>query len=70
MSQNVNGAATPSENMNYREKWRSVSHMMHTEKIAILAIQEAHLNQNMMEELGTSFEKNLNILISAHPDNP
>jgi len=43
---------------------------MHTEKIAILAIQEAHLDQNIMEELGTSFEKNLNILISAHPDNP
>ena len=69
-SQNVNGAAAPSENMNYREKWRSISHMMHTEKIAILTIQEAHLDQNMMEELGTSFEKKMNILISAHPDNP
>jgi len=44
--------------------------MMHTGKIAILAIQEAHLDQNMMEELGTCFEKNLKILISAHPNNP
>ena len=70
MSQNVNGAAAPSENMNYREKWRSISHTMHTGKIAILAIQKAHLNQNMTEELGTCFEKNLKILISAHPDNP
>jgi len=66
----VNGAAAPSENMNYREKWRLISHMMHTEKIAILAIWEAHLDQNMTEELGTSFEKNSKILISAHPDNP
>ena len=69
-SQNVNGAAAPSENMNYREKWRTISHTMHAEKIAILAIQESHLDQNMTELLGENFEKNLIILNSAHPDNP
>ena len=69
-TQNVNGAAAPSENMNYREKWRTISHTMHTEKIAILAIQESHLDQNMTETLGQSFEKNLKILNSSHPDNP
>jgi len=69
-SQNVNGAAAPSENMNYREKWRTISHALHTEKIAILAIQESHLDQDMTETLGRNFEKNLKILNSAHPDNP
>ena len=66
----MNSAAAPSENINYREKWRRISHMMHAEKIAILTIQEAHLDQNMTEELEINFKKNLKILISAHPDNP
>lgn len=56
--------------MNYREKWRTISHTMHAEKIAILAIQESHLDQNMTELLGENFKKNLIILNSAHPDNP
>jgi len=70
MSQNVNGAAIPSENMSYREKWKSISNTIHTEKIAILAIQEAHLDQSMTEQLERAFEKNLKILISAPPKNP
>ena len=69
-SQNVNGAAAPSENMSYREKWRTISGAVHTEKAAILAIQESHLDQDMTEQLGRNFEKNLKILNSAHPDNP
>ena len=69
-SQNVNGVAAPSENMNYKEKWRTISNTMHTEKIAILAIQETHLDQSMAENLGRIFEKNLKILNSANPDNP
>ena len=69
-SQNVNGAAAPSENMSHKEKWRAISHAIHTEKTAILAIQESHLDQDMTEVLGRNFEKNLMILNSAHPDNP
>jgi len=70
MSQNVNGAATPSEYMNHREKWRTISDTMHAEKIAILAIQESHLDQDMTGQLGRNYEKNLKILNSAHPENP
>jgi hypothetical protein len=69
-SQNVNGAAAPSEHMNYREKWRTISGAIHTEKAMILAIQESHLDQGMTDQLGENFEKNLKILNSAHPDNP
>jgi len=69
-SQNVNGAATPSEHMNYKEKWKSISQTIHAEKIAVLAIQESHLDQDMAEQLERSFEKNLRILNSAHPNNP
>jgi len=56
--------------MNYKAKWRTISDMMHTEKIAVLAIQESHLDEGLTELLGKSFEKNLKILNSAHPDNP
>jgi len=56
--------------MNYRGKWGMISHTMHTEKIAILVIQETHLDQGMTEQLGRNFQKNLIILNSAHPDNP
>ena len=69
-SQNVNRAAAPAENMNHREKWRAISDTVHAEKIAILAIQESHLDQDMTETLGRNFEKNLKIMISALPDNP
>ena len=56
--------------MNYREKWRAISGAIHSEKAAILAIQESHLDQRMTEQLGENFEKNLKILNSAHPNNP
>ena len=69
-SQNVNGAAAPSEHMNYKEKWKSISQVIHAEKIVVLAIQESHLDQDMAEQLGRSFKKNLRILNSAHPNNP
>jgi len=69
-SQNVNGAAAPCEHMNHREKWRTISDTMHAEKIAILAIQESHLDQDMTGQLGRNYEKNLKILNSAHPENP
>jgi len=68
--QNVNGVTAPSENMNYKEKWKTISDTMHAEKIAILVIQESHLNQSMTENLSKIFEKNLKILNSANPDSP
>jgi len=42
--QNVNRVTAPSENMNYKEKWKTISDTMHAKKIAILVIQESHLN--------------------------
>jgi len=69
-SQNVNGATAPSENINYKAKWRTISDTMRTEKIAVLAIQESHLDEGLTELLGKSFEKNLKILNSTHPENP
>ena len=48
---NLNGAAAPSENMSFYEKWNRISQMIQSEKIAILAVQETHLDQNMINQL-------------------
>ena len=69
-SVNMNGAAAPSENMNYVAKWGRISKMMNEEKIAILAIQETHLDQTMTEQIQSVFEKNLKIIVLAHLESP
>jgi len=67
---NMNGAAAPSENMNYMAKWGRVSKVIHNEKIAILAIQETHLDQSMTERIQTMLQKNFEVIVLAHPKNP
>ena len=69
-SQNLNGAAAPSENMTFLNKWKKISDTMHMEKITILVVQETHLDQNMLEQIQTTFKKNLTIIASSHPTNP
>ena len=69
-SQNLNGAAAPSENMMFLNKWKQISDTMHMEKIAILVAQETHLDHNMLEQIQTKFEKNLTIIASEHPTTP
>jgi hypothetical protein len=67
---NLNGAASPTENMSFLTKWKVVSDTIQTEKIAILAIQETHLDQQMKEQLQNHFEKNLQLIVLPHPENP
>ena len=60
---NLNGATAPTENMSFLNKWRSISNTIQSEKIAILVVQEMHLDQDMTEQLQTRFEKNLTIIV-------
>ena len=69
-SMNVNGATAPSENMNFLVKWETISRTIYNEKVAILAIQEAHLDETMTERIQTLYEKNLEIIVSANPESP
>ena len=62
---NMNGAAAPSSNMTYLEKWSMINKTIYKNKIAILAIQETHLSQQMAETIVTCFGKNLDIFFSA-----
>ena len=61
----MNGAAAPSSNMTYLEKWSMINKTIYKNKIAILAIQETHLSQQMAETIVTCFGKNLDIFFSA-----
>lgn len=69
-SLNMNGASSPSENMSYLEKWKRLSDTIHIEGVAILAVQETHLDEEMTATLQARFKKNLTIMTSAHPTNP
>jgi len=69
-SLNVNGATAPSERMSCVEKWAMINCMIHNERIAILALQETHLDQTLLDQLINCFGKNLDILNSPLPSNP
>ena len=52
------------------EKWAMINRMIHNERIAILALQETHLDQMLLDQLIDCFGKNLDIINSPLPSNP
>ena len=66
----MNGATAPSERMSCIDKWTMINRTIYNEKIAILALQETHLDQNLLEQVNSCFRKNLEIINSALPNNP
>lgn len=69
-SLNVNGYAAPASSMTGIEKWSTIYQTMRENKIAILAIQETHLDDNLIDSLGNCFGKRLEIINSQPPTNP
>jgi exonuclease III len=51
------------------EKWASVNRTIQNERIAILALQETHLDQPLLDQIQTCFGKNLIIINSPLPEN-
>ncbi len=66
---NMNGAAAPSERMDHIDKWSTVNSMIRNNKIAILALQETHLDQNKLDDVKRCFGRNLDIHNSSNPNN-
>jgi len=66
----MNGATAPSEHMNCIDKWAMVNQTIYNERIAILALQETHLDQKLLDRVNSCFGKNLEIVNSALPNNP
>lgn len=65
---NVNGAAT--QNMDHKDKWSTINSTMKAERIAILALQETHLDEELLGDINSCFGKNLKIINSSTPDSP
>ena len=69
-SLNVNGYAAPASSMSGIEKWSMIYQAMKENKIAVMAIQETHLDDNLIHSIGQCFGKRLDIINSQIPTNP
>ena len=67
---NMNGAHTGNENSTSFEKWSEINATMKRDKIAILALQETHLDEQTLSTVNGLFEKRLEIHNSHDGTNP
>ena len=66
----MNGLSAPTSNMTYLEKWSMINQTLNKYKIALLAIQETHLDEETTIRIQTTYEKKMSILTSADPESP
>ena len=66
---NINGLHTGSENNNTFEKWAEINATMKRDKVAILALQETHLDERNTTAIHQVFGKKLTILNSQPEEN-
>ena len=67
---NINGFAAPASNMSGIDKWSTINRTISDNKIAILALQETHLDHDLLQNITDCFGKRLEIINSQHPTNP
>ena len=67
---NINGLHTGTEGETSFEKWAEVNATMKKDKIAILALQETHLDEPSTQAIHRAFGKRLLIINSQLEDNP
>jgi len=67
---NMNGLAAPSAGMSPAEKWTMINQTLNKHKIAVLAIQETHLDQDSAEMIKARYSKKMEIIYSADPNAP
>ena len=67
---NVNGLTALSSNMNSQQKWSTINSTLNRHKLAIVALQETHLDQHTVDRLHQGFGGKMDILFSADPHSP
>ena len=67
---NINGFKAPSHNMTGVQKWSTIYRTMSDQKIAILALQETHLDEERLDQVAQCYGKRLTIITSPDPDTP
>ena len=69
-SLNVNGFAAPASSMTGIEKWSAIYQSMKANKIAILALQETHLDTPQLHSIHECFGSRLSVFNSGLTENP
>lgn len=67
---NINGVHTGGESATSFKKWAEINATMKREKIAILALQETHLDETTLNDINRLFGKRLTIYNSQNETNP
>ena len=67
---NVNGFTAPSHNMTGIGKWSTIYRTMSDRRIAILAIQETHLDEELLNQVAQCYGKRLTLITSSDPTAP
>ena len=67
---NVNGLTALSSNMNSQQKWSTINSTLNHHKLAIVALQETHLDQHTVDRLHQGFGSKMDILFSVDPHSP
>ena len=65
---NMNSFSAQSNHMTGIEKWSAVHHTINDHKIAILSLQETHLNPSLLSDIHKCFGKRLTVLNSQNPN--
>ena len=67
---NINGLHTTTDGLYSFEKWAEINTAMRNEKIAILAVQETHLDERNLNAIHQALGKRLLVINSQLNDNP
>jgi len=67
---NMNGASAPTQRMNHIDKWSTIHSTVRNEHIAILALQETHLDDDRLNDINRCFGRNFEITNTGMPGNP
>ena len=66
----MNGAEAPTANLKLKDKWSRINSTIRDNKIAILALQETHLDEERVETIETCFGKSFNLYYSSDLEEP
>ena len=67
---NMNGLTAPTQGLTAKGKWSMINQTLNEYKIAILALQETHLDQSALDTIRACFSKKMEIYNSEDPDAP
>ena len=67
---NMNGLTAPTQGLTAKGKWSMINQTLNEYKIAILALQETHLDQSALDTIRGCFSKKMEIYNSEDPNAP